>query len=288
MRFLSMPDRHTVAALVIAVLAAPAPANAAKELATPWVETPSARVRLLAGGATARPGAPIAAGIEISLAEGWKTYWRTPGEAGVPPSFDWSGSGNTASIKVSYPAPMRLIDPAAEMIGYKKSVLFPIEIEPLTPSQAVDLRLALEFAVCREICIPAQASLQLTLPPGLAQGAPPAQITAARERVPRAQEARRGGDPSVTRVEAKLSGPVPSLEIDAKFPAGAAGADLFIEAPDGLFVPMAQKLPGGSDGSVRFQVDLSRAGSAEELRGKKLILTLVSEAGASEVAWTLD
>ena len=282
-----MPNRHALFALAIAVLAAPASVNAAGEMATPWVETPSARVRLL-GGAAAQPGAPIQAGVEISLAEGWKTYWRTPGEAGVPPSFDWSGSRNTASIKVSYPAPMRLIDPAAEMIGYKKSVLFPIEIEPLTPSQAVDLRLALEFAVCREICIPAQASLQLTLPPGLGKGAPAPQLAAAREQVPRAKAAQRAGDPSVSRVEAKLSGPAPSLEIEAKFPAGAAGADLFIEAPDGLFVPMAQKLSDGSEGSVRFLVDLSRGGSAEELKGKRLILTLVSDAGASEVVWTLD
>jgi DsbC/DsbD-like thiol-disulfide interchange protein len=107
---------------------APAEATGPGAVATPWVEAQAARVRLLAGGDVAQPGKAVLAGVEITMAEGWKTYWRNPGEAGVPPSFDWAGSSNTASIKVAYPAPMRLVDPAAEMIGYKTSVLFPIEV----------------------------------------------------------------------------------------------------------------------------------------------------------------
>jgi DsbC/DsbD-like thiol-disulfide interchange protein len=255
--------------------------------ATPWVEAQAARLRLVAGADAARTGKSFLAGVEIVMAQGWKTYWRNPGEAGVPPNFDWSGSTNTASIKVAYPAPIRLVDPAAEMIGYKTSVLFPVEVSPQDPSQAAELRLALEFAVCREICIPAQASMQLTLPPALLKGAPAAVVAAAQARVPRSPPTLRGSDPRLLRVTANLEGPAPFLQIEAKFPAGSAGADLFIEAPDGIFLPMAQKLPGGSDATVRFMVDLSRSGVAPELKGKALTLTLVSDAGASEVAWTL-
>jgi|SRR5262245_7811300 len=276
--------------LVILVLVWFAPAGAAGPSAsvTPWVEAQAARVRLLAGADAARPGKALLAGVEITMAEGWKTYWRNPGEAGVPPSFDWSGSSNTASIKVAYPAPMRLVDPAAEMIGYKTTVLFPIEVIPKVPTEAVELRLALEFAVCREICIPAQASLALTVPPVPTAGAPAPAIAAALERVPRAQAKRRAGDPKLLGVTPKLAGPSPSLEIEAKFPGGGAGADVFIEAPDGIFVPMAKKLAGGSDGQFRFLVDLSRGGNAEELRGRELIVTLVSDSGASEASVRLD
>jgi DsbC/DsbD-like thiol-disulfide interchange protein len=283
--------RRVVAVVGSGLLAAMAPVKvpAAEQVATtsPWVEAQAARVRLVAGADAAHPGQTFLAGVEILLAEGWKTYWRHPGEAGVPPNFDWSGSVNTASIKVRYPAPIRLVDPAAEMIGYKKSVLFPIEVVPHTASEAVDLRLALEFAVCREICIPAQATLQLALPAALLKELPAPLIAAAQDRVPRAQTARHAGDPQLLAVKASLEGPAPFLQIEAKFADGAAGADVFIEAPEGLFVPMAQKLPGGSDGHVRFLVDLSRGGEAQELKGKALTITLVSDSGASEVDWPL-
>jgi DsbC/DsbD-like thiol-disulfide interchange protein len=267
---------------------APGAAAGPGEVATPWVEAQAARVRLLAGGDAAQPGKTLLAGVEITMAEGWKTYWRNPGEAGVPPSFDWAGSSNTASIKVAYPAPMRLVDPAAEMIGYKTSVLFPIEVTPKAPAQAVELRLALEFAVCREICIPAQASLALTVPPTAMAGAPAPALAAAMERVPRAPAKRRAGDPKLLGVTPKLAGPSPSLEIEAKFPGGGAGADVFIEAPDGIFVPMAKKLAGDHDGRIRFLVDLSRGGNADELKGKELVVTLVSDSGASQTSVQLD
>jgi len=264
-----------------------AEAEAPAAAATPWVEAQGARVRLLAGADAGQRGKSFLAGLEIRMDPGWKTYWRNPGEAGVPPSFDWSGSKNTASIKVQYPAPVRLTDPAAEMIGYKTSVLFPIEVTPQTPSEAVDLRLALEFAVCREICIPAQAAIDLTVPPGLSAGAPDPRIAAAQERVPRSPGGARAGDPKLLAAAATLDGATPNLEVTATFPGGIAGADLFVDAPDGFFLPMAQKAPGDGAGVVRFRVDLTRDGSAAELKGKTLTLTLVSDAGASEVPWTV-
>jgi len=276
--------------LAMLLLGALAPAAAAGPSAavTPWVEAQAARVRLLAGADATQPGKALLAGVEITMAEGWKTYWRNPGEAGVPPSFDWSGSSNTASIKVAYPAPMRLVDPAAEMIGYKTSVLFPVEVTPKVPGEAVELRLALEFAVCREICIPAQASLALTVPAAPMAGAPAPALAAALERVPRVQAERRDGDPKLLGVTPRLAGPAPSLEIEAKFAGDGAGADVFIEAPDGIFVPMAKKLADDRKGRIRFVVDLARGGNAEELKGKELIVTLVSDSGASEASVRLD
>jgi DsbC/DsbD-like thiol-disulfide interchange protein len=280
---------RTAGVLGALVLTCVLPAAAAENGAvTPWVEAQAARVRLLAGKDPAQPGKSVLAGVEIAMAEGWKTYWRNPGEAGVPPNFDWSGSTNTASIKVAYPAPMRISDPAAEMIGYKTSVVFPIAMVPRAPAEAVALRLALEFAVCREICIPAQASLELRLPPLARLGAPAATLAAARARVPRPQASRRAGDPELLGVRSRLTGPSPMLEIDAKFPGGGAGADLFLEAPEGMFVPMAKKLGGASDGRLRFVVDLAPGGNAEDLKGKELTLTLVSDAGASEATVRLE
>ena len=83
-----------------------------------------------------------------------------PGDAGVPPTFDWAGSANAATIKVLYPAPMRMPEAGGEAIGYKQAVLFPIEVTPQDPAKPVVLKLALEFGICREICIPATAKLR--------------------------------------------------------------------------------------------------------------------------------
>ena len=90
----------SVAGLLVLTCVPPA-GGAENGAVTPWVEAQAARVRLLAGADPTLPGQSVLAGVEITMAEGWKTYWRNPGEAGVPPNFDWSGSTNTASIKVA-------------------------------------------------------------------------------------------------------------------------------------------------------------------------------------------
>src|SRR5262245_12952646 len=111
------------ALLVAAVALAPAPMQAGSQavVATQWASLHGARVRLVAGAADGDSKAYLA-GVEVELAEGWKTYWRMPGDAGVPPMFDWAKSINTGAVTVLYPAPMRLQEPAAQTVGYKSAV----------------------------------------------------------------------------------------------------------------------------------------------------------------------
>jgi DsbC/DsbD-like thiol-disulfide interchange protein len=289
-----------VAALGAVGLAGAAAAQSrAPAQASGWTELLNARARLI-GGAPAVRGAPsYLAGVEIALDEGWKTYWRMPGDAGVPPNFDWLGSSNVAAVTVLYPAPRRMSEPAADTVGYKHAVLFPVEVIPRDASQPVRLALALEFGVCREICIPAEARLSLSLTPAEMERQPlPAMLTAL-EQVPRPTASRHAEDPRVTRASAFLEGGQPHLVVIARFPKGDQEADLFVEAPEGLYVPMARRVPTASragearpeaDGGhdlVHFEVDLARTGNARELKGKTLRLTLVSDAGASETSWTL-
>jgi DsbC/DsbD-like thiol-disulfide interchange protein len=292
--------RAAVCAFVVAIVAGAAEvrgqAAADSNPATPWVEIHNARARLLGGPSPTKGSKSYVAAVEITLAEGWKTYWRMPGDAGVPPAFDWTGSSNVASLEVRYPAPSRMSEPAAETIGYKKSVLFPVEVVPKDASRPVDLALTMEFGVCREICIPAEAKLSLVLRPALMSGTTPPVIVAALEKVPRQETGRRAFDPRLKGATAILEGDAPRLTIEASFPRGSASADIFIEAPEGLYVPMPTRLPDArsgttdltadaADGLVRFQVDLK--GSAQDLKGKTLRLTLVSDAGATETTWTV-
>ena len=273
-------------ALAAAALAAP---KEAAVVAAPWLVLANARVRLIAGPPASAADTYLA-GVELVLADGWKTYWRMPGDAGVPPNFDWSGSRNVAAVAALYPAPIRHVDPAATSIGYKGSVIFPVAVAARAADQSVVLELELAFGVCRDICIPAEAKLALTIPPTAAAGIPSAALRAALARVPRPAAARRAGDPEVTRVIARLSDPAPHLIVAARFPRGSTGADLFIEtasAAEDVYLPLPRRLPDEPDGTARFEVDLSRVANLQALQGKALRLTLVSEAAASEVEWTV-
>ena len=104
-------------------------------------------------------------GVLIELEEGWKTYWRMPGEAGIPPEFSWKTSV-PAEVDVLFPVPGRYADASGETVGYQREVVFPVIVT--APAQsAVTLDLSLFFAVCKDICIPAQAEASIELGTGV-------------------------------------------------------------------------------------------------------------------------
>lgn len=141
-----------------------------------------ASVRLLDG---APEGEVLGFGVDIRLQPGWKTYWSNPGDSGVPPRFDWSGSENVARVEVAYPAPRRFRDGGAWSIGYAERVIFPVSVVPEDPARPVRLVLDLDYAVCRDICVPAEASLEITRERDAAPSRfAAAEIAAFRARVP--------------------------------------------------------------------------------------------------------
>jgi DsbC/DsbD-like thiol-disulfide interchange protein len=124
---------------------------------------PHYSVKLLDGGWL---GQRRAAGLHVELDDGWKTYWRMPGNAGIPPLFDWQGSDNAAAIQVLFPLPRRYTDTSGDTVGYMKQVILPILIEPANATKPIELKLDLFFAVCEDICIPARTKTNLTLDVG--------------------------------------------------------------------------------------------------------------------------
>ncbi len=144
------------------------------------------RARLLSGWA--EPDGARMAALLVELAPGWKTYWRNPGEAGVPPEFDWSASTNLAAAEISWPAPKVFEAFGMTTIGYSDRMLLPIKVTPSDPTKPIGLRLTLFYGVCEEVCLPATAELSLAIAPG----APPedaAEIGAALGRAPAPAEA---------------------------------------------------------------------------------------------------
>ena len=130
------------------------------EDASPWQHDSHSAVRLLAGS---RSGAVLLGGIAIQLQPGWKTYWRTPGDSGVPPRFDFSKSENVEAVTVMWPAPMKFDDGAGgNSLGYKQQVVLPLRIVAKSADKPVTLRAAISYAVCEKLCIPVEANAELT------------------------------------------------------------------------------------------------------------------------------
>src|SRR6478735_12541837 len=96
-----VPIRAGLAATVLAASLVP---QARAQDASPWLRDGHSAVRLLAGS---RSGAVLLGGIAFQLQPGWKTYWRTAGDSGVPPRFDFSKSDNIEAVTILWPAPTR-------------------------------------------------------------------------------------------------------------------------------------------------------------------------------------
>lgn len=148
---------------LIASFAAFSAGGAAAQLFSLPDDDPKARAELLPGYAA--EGGRVAA-LRISLDPGWKTYWRRPGEAGISPVFDWSGSENLAEVKIAWPAPEAFDSYGLLTLGYHDEMLLPLTITAADPAAPVKLSLGLTYGVCEDICIPARADLSLTIAPG--------------------------------------------------------------------------------------------------------------------------
>jgi DsbC/DsbD-like thiol-disulfide interchange protein len=146
--------------------------TASSALATTQDDVLSARLR---PGWQMENGGHMAA-VELQMAPGWKTYWRSPGDAGIPPTFDWSGSTNVRSVRVHWPAPEVFDVNGMQTIGYHESLVLPVEITPEDPTRPVRLSVVMALGVCDEICLPAVLELTSDLQ---APGAPDPSIKAA-------------------------------------------------------------------------------------------------------------
>lgn len=281
---LTVPFAALAAALVVT------PAAQAESAASAWVEGFNNKARLLAGRATA-PGdgaEKLYAGIQIDMASHWKTYWRAPGDAGgIPPEFDFSASENATDVKVLYPAPSRIIDKTGTTIGYLDQVVFPVAFTPKDPAQPVVLKLKAAYGVCKELCIPADAELDLTVEP--ATGPAAEEITTALARVPRARPIPES-DPIVEnwRVETRDGKPILIFETaDPAIPEpNSGGVDAVVDAVGGIYLPVPKKI-ADKQHRATFEVDLTDGATEKELKALVIRIVVIGGKGQSETAITL-
>ncbi|MEM7469771.1 MAG: protein-disulfide reductase DsbD domain-containing protein [Pseudomonadota bacterium] len=108
----------------------------------------------------------ISAALEITLADGWKTYWRAPGIVGYPVEIDWTRSANLATSELQWPAPKRFEAFEIENYGYESAVTFPIRLSAETPGETMVLNADINLLVCADLCVPEIFSLSMVLPTG--------------------------------------------------------------------------------------------------------------------------
>jgi DsbC/DsbD-like thiol-disulfide interchange protein len=249
--------------------------------ASPWQQDAHSALRLLAGS---RSGTVLLGGIAIQLEPGWKTYWRTPGDSGVPPRFDFSKSENVEAVTVLWPAPMRFDDGAGGIsLGYKQQVVLPLRIVAKSADKPVMLRAAINYAVCEKICIPVDASAELAF--ASVASTEDGALSAALDTVPKPANV---GDPNpLTIRDVKREGKA-SVLVDVTAPENK-DVNLFVEGPTPDWaLPVPKLVEHSPPGVKRFSFELDGLPPGANPDGAALKLTLVGGDRSYEFNIKLD
>jgi DsbC/DsbD-like thiol-disulfide interchange protein len=276
----------TAGCLIGVTIAAAAPASA--EDASAWNSDIRSAARLLAASAGDEGGVRVLrGGVEIKLQPGWKTYWRYPGDSGVPPTFDFSASENVKLVTVLWPAPVRFIEGGGTSIGYKGDVVLPLRVVPQDARKPVTLRLKLEYGVCEKLCVPASAKAELVLSGAASKH--DARVAAAEARVPKRGRIGDGGSPSIQAVRRDTGSGKPKIVVDVAAPAGAT-VDLFAEGPTADWaLPLPEPVADAPAGVRRFAFEIDGLPPGTKPDGAQLKLTAAVAGGAAaEAVFRLD
>lgn len=225
-------------------------------------------------GWTTESGTRMAA-LHLQLAPGWKTYWRSPGDAGLPPQFDWSGSANLAAAELHWPTPQVFDSNGMQTIGYMQELVLPIELTPVDPAQPMQIAARIDLGVCEDVCMPAALDLQLDLAnPTEAHQDP--RISAALAQMPQAAS---GG------VACKVEPIDDGVRVTARFDLpGLVDPQAVVMEPTEADVWVSDALLTHQDGTLTAEADLV-PGAAQpfDLDKSGLKMTILDEAGAVEI-----
>lgn len=279
---LILPTLTAVSLLTAAAM----PAFAASS--SQWDTDSRSAVRLVAARMVVESGiSMMRAGVELKMQSGWKTYWRYPGDSGVPPVFDFGGSENIKSVTVLWPAPERFSDGTGYSIGYKDSVILPLRVIPRDERKPVFLRLKLDYAVCESLCVPAKANVELQFSSG--DGFSDSIVAAAEARVPKPTSIGTGQSLIIRSVHRLLGALRGRVVVDVATPMPAR-VDLFAEGPTPKWaLPVPEPIQGAPAGGLqRFGFDLDGLPPGASADGATLKFTAVSRGQAIEVEYRLE
>ena len=264
-----------------------APAIAAD--ASPWDDDLQSAARLIAAQrARRRRGACLRAGVEIKLKPGWKTYWRYPGDSGVPPAFDFSESRKRQIGDGAVAGADAFPDGAGgNSIGYKGDVILPLRVVPQDAGKPVTLRLKLDYAVCEKLCVPAEAKLELALTGADERATTP--------RSPRPKRACRSRPRSATAerlairaVRREAGSGKPRVVVDVARPPARRSICSPKARPPQWALPLPEPVAGAPAGLQRFAFELDGLPPGAKPDGAHAAAHAVAGDKAIEAAFRLD
>ena len=257
------------AGLIAAVIASSLMPQARAQDSSPWVKDGHSAVRLLAGS---RSGAVLLGGIAIQLQPGWHTYWRNPGDSGVPPRVDFGKSENIEAVTILWPAPIKFEDGAGGIsLGYQKQVVLPLRIVAKNADKPVTLRADINYAVCEKLCIPVEASAELAFTS--VASTEDSALFAALDTVPKPATI---GDPNPLTIRDVEREGKSTVLVDVAAPPGTGEINLFVEGPTlDWSLPVPKLLEHGPPGVRRFSFELDGVPPGTNPEGAALKLTLV-------------
>jgi len=251
--------------------------DSARAAATDWVGDGRAAVRLITATDNVPVGSTLEAGLEFRFAKGWHGYWRTPGDAGIPPAVEWSASENISGEEISWPAPLRLVIDGLQNSVYENGVVLPVKLFLKQSHTSVRIKASISYGTCSDVCVPLEAELTLALPTGA--GGTSAQsglISSAQRRVPGSPDAA-GVDVIGTRFAGAPSEPTLVVDLKGRYEAFVE-PDLFVEGA-GSGIPPAPKVELQDGGKIaHLTVRLAALPPA----GRPLTLTLIDGNRAAE------
>lgn len=253
---------------VVGTLALTATLQAQAQDASPWLNDGHSAVRLLAGS---RSGNVLLGGIAFELDPGWKTYWRNPGDSGVPPRFDFTKSENVEAVTILWPAPSKFDDGAGGIsLGYKGQIILPLRIVAKNTDKPVTLRAAINYAVCEKICVPVEANAELAFTS--VASTQDNTLSGALNTVPKPANV---GDPNPLTIRDVKRDGKSGVIVDVVAP-DASKVELFVEGPTPDWALPVPKLVEPSPSGVKrfaFQLDGVPPGISPEGAALKFTLT---------------
>jgi DsbC/DsbD-like thiol-disulfide interchange protein len=249
--------------------------------ASPWQKDGHSAVRLLAGS---RSGAVLLGGIAFQLQPGWKTYWRTPGDSGVPPRFDFSKSDNVEAVTVLWPAPKKFDDGAGGVsLGYHDQIVLPLRIVAKNVDKPVTLRAEINYAVCEKLCIPVEANAELAF--NSVASTEDSALFAALDTVPKPANV---GDPNPLTIRDVEREGKSEVLVDVVTPDNRP-VNLFVEGPTPDWgLPVPKPVEHSPPGVKRFSFQLDGVPPGVNPDGAALKLTLVGGDRSYEFNINLD
>ena len=217
------------------------------------------------------------AGLLLDMKPGWKTYWRQPGKAGIPPRFDWSGSKNVSDVRIDWPRPMRFESFGLSTLGYADRVILPMSVVPADPSRPVILDLGLELGVCQEICILEETRVERAFSPG----DPATDARAISEAVARVPGP--GREHGLTRATCRITGAGADREFEAQlvFDRRLDAPTVVLEGPDDTWFRGTEIVSNG--GRIDVYATLSLLDESDWIERGDVRITVLAEEVAADI-----